>query len=157
MQELEKRRRLTDKQYDVRQKVHRTRGYAVRGRRTNNRTPWQLAAQERTRLRHNQIGSGTALRQTEQHSDRGRSSQTPQSPDRPRSAAAHSLPYPPSLKVHRFRRPNADQDPQYFHTRRPLRHRGIQAVPSLLDGRDMDSGGVRDRLQRVGVLRVGLN
>ncbi len=54
-------------------------------------------------------------------------------------------------------RSDANQDAQHFHACRPLGHRGIKAVAALLDCWEMESGGIRNRLQeiRIGCIAVG--
>ena len=77
-----------------------------------------------------------------------------QSPGRPQSREAHCPPCPPSLKVHRLSRADADQDSQDFHTGGSLRHRGIKAVTTLFDGREMESRRVGDCLKELRMVHV---
>ena len=49
--------------------------------------------------------------------------------------------------MHGLGRADADQNPQDFDTRGPLRHRRIEAVTTLFYGREMESRGVGYRLQ----------
>ena len=58
--------------------------------------------------------------------------------------------------MHGFSGTNADQDSQHFHASGSLCHCGIEAVAALFDRRKMESGGIRDRLQEIGVCCVSV-
>jgi hypothetical protein len=52
---------------------------------------------------------------------------------------------------------NADENTQYLDTVGSLCHRGIEAVTSLFDGREVEGCGVRDRLQEIGIRGIGVS
>src|SRR5439155_6296452 len=62
----------------------------------------------------------------------------------------------PGLKVHCLGRADADQDAQDFDAAGPLRHRWIETVPTLFDGRKVESRGVGHRLNEVRVAQISI-
>src|SRR5207248_7074867 len=47
--------RLADEKPHIRKELERTHGHPLRLRRSNDRTPWKVSAQERTGFRHDQV------------------------------------------------------------------------------------------------------
>ena len=58
--------------------------------------------------------------------------------------------------MHGLRRADADQDSQHFHTSGPLRHRWVEAVSTLFDGREVESRRVGNCLDVLGRVQIGI-
>jgi hypothetical protein len=141
LQEIEESVRLPDKEPHRRQEFDRAHRGALRLCGANHRARREAAAQERARLRHDQIGL-ESFASKRRRIEVGENEPVRRVGQRRRIAGLVG----PGLKVHGFGGPDTDQDSQNLHTFSSLGHGGIQAAPALLDGRHVKSRGVRDRL-----------
>jgi hypothetical protein len=62
----------------------------------------------------------------------------------------------PGLEVHDLGAADAEQDPQHLAVSDPLGELGVEAGTGLLDPGEVEAGRVRDRLQVVGRIEVGV-
>ena len=119
--------------------------------RTNDRTHREIWAEEIARLRHDQVrlevlpSKGRTVEIRKDQSVRG---------VRQRRRITGLV--RPGLKMHGLGGTDADQDSQHFDTAGPLRHRRVEAVATLLDGRKVESRRVGDCLDVVGRGQVGI-
>jgi hypothetical protein len=153
IQERKERRRLTDKQTHVGQKLDHALGNSIGLGRTNDRTYRKTPAKEWAWLRHDQIslkvfsteGRRIQIRKCYRH--------VSHRIDRSQGGRIARL-VRPCLEVHCLSRADADQDSQDLHTAGPLRHRWIKAVTTLLDGGKMECCGVGNRLKELGMVYI---
>src|SRR5206468_5829444 len=51
---------------------------------------------------------------------------------------------------------NADEDTQHFHIGGPLRQRRVKTAATLFNGWEVETRGIRDRLQEIGIACIGI-
>ena len=137
-----KRGRLADEKPHVGEECESTHGDAFRVGWSNDRNNRKARIQERARLRHDQVlfeelVGYVQIRECHRYSGNWI--------NRSQGRRVASL-IRPSLKMHGLGGTDADQDAQDFRMCRPLRQRGIQAGPTLFNGRKVETCRVRDRL-----------
>src|SRR2546426_1039084 len=121
----------------------------------NDRTYWELSAEEWAWLRHDQVGLKVlaAKRRRIQvwkgHGYTGHGIHGSQG----RRIARLVV---PGLKMSCLRRADAEHDSQHFHVGHPLGQRGIETVATLFDSRKVECCGVGDRLKEVRVVQIGV-
>ena len=149
--EREKSLRLAVEQSHGRQELHHAHGDPIGLRGTDDRAPRQVRANERARLRHDQV-------RLEQLSAEGCAIQVREGDRYAGDRIFHVRQWRcvarlvlPCLEMHRFRRANADQDAQHLDAGRALCHGGIQTGSTLLDRSEVESGGVGYGLKEIGI------
>src|SRR3979490_2877251 len=153
--ELKERRRLPDEETHRRQEIDHAHRNPLCLRGTDDRAPRPLTAQERTRLRHNQVRLEllAAKRRIVQVWKGHRYFRNRIDYIRKLQSIAGLV--RPGLKVHRLGGPDADQNSQHLHTGRSLRHRGIKAAAALFDGWEVKGCSICNSLKEVRVLGMG--
>src|SRR5206468_10514672 len=148
-----KRGRLANKKPHVRQKRESTHGNALGLGWANDRNNGKTSIEERARLGHDQgLVEELVLHLQIRKSHRNTGYRIDRSQGR--RIARHIR---PGLKMHCFRRANADQDSQHLSTRGSLCPPRVEAGATLFNGRKVESGSIGDRLQviRLTCIRMG--
>src|SRR6185312_8874417 len=155
-QRLKERGRLTDEESHAGEEVDDAHGSSPGFRGTDDGAWRQLAADERARFRHDEVGlegltaEGSRVQVRERHGYAGYGVLCSK-----RRRIARFV--GPGLEVHGFGGSYADENAQDLDAGGPLRHGGIQAVAPLLDGGHMEAGSVGDGLKEVRIGGVGVS
>src|SRR5258708_20448094 len=152
-QQLKERRRLADEASHGGQEIREAHGNAVCLSGTNDGAWRKLPAEEWGRVRNNQVGFKILAAERWGIQVWKSNGYTGHRIDGRQRGGITCL-VRPRLKVHRLNGANADQDSQNFQMSGPQCHRGIEAVATLIDGRELENCGIRDRLKEFRILCV---
>ena len=153
LHEGEERRRLADEEPHIGQELNNAFGDVFGLCRTNDRAWRQVRTDKGAGLRHDQVGLQVLTGRSEIRKADRHASDWVNDVCQWGRVACFVL---PSLKVHGFGGADADQDAQNFRMRGALRHSRIEGGATLFDRRKVETRGVRDGLQEVGIAGIGV-
>ena len=152
VQERKERRRLTDEKPHVSQELDHSHGDPICLGRPNDRTSGKRPTEEWAWLRHDQVGLKVLC--IKRRSIKIWKRQTIRGVGQGWRITGLVR---PGLKMHGLSGADADQNPQDLNTRCSLCHGGIKAISTLFDRRKMESRRVRDCLDVLGRVQIGIS